>query len=202
MSFLKRKNKKIYLKNSPVTIGIAGIDCKIGTTSFSILTAAYLSEICGYKTAVVMPKVTDGDGVFERISETVSEEKRYEKYYTVNNIDFFYEIDTAFICGTGYDYIVIDYGRLTDFILNDFVRNICKIVVGSCQIWHRKAFEQSLRLLEQIKDNREWIYVVQGTDKDISLLNKTKNIKAVKMPYIENSMKITNISLEFFEKIM
>lgn len=202
--FVKRKNKikENSLENSPVTIGVIGTDYKIGTTSFAFLMATFLCEIRGHKVAMVMIKESDTSGVYSKISLSVSEDRKYEKYYMIGNIACFLNIDDALMYGEKYDYIIIDYGKISNSILKDYLRNIHKIVVTSCQLWHAPSNDKAFNILENIKESKNWLYVVQGTDKDIGLLSKTRNLFAVKMPYIENSMKITNISLEFFNKII
>ena len=123
--FLKRTNKikENSLENSPVTIGVTGTDYKIGTTSFAFLLATFLCEIRGHKVAMVMIKESDTSGVYSKISLSVSEDRKYEKYYMIGNIACFLNIDDALMYGEKYDYIIIDYGKISNSILKDYLRN-------------------------------------------------------------------------------
>ncbi|MDE6209337.1 MAG: hypothetical protein K2M73_06650 [Lachnospiraceae bacterium] len=203
LSVKKRKKHHLlvdFSESKTKTIGIMGADRSIGVTTVSISLATYLAEIYHKRIAVVMYSSNrNSDSTYKKIADYSKSDMNKTGVLKEDKIDYYENICLVDIYVKEYDYIIIDYGKTSKEKIEDFVKNIYKIVIISLQAWKLESSNRMMSSLKDLEDSRTWLYIVQGTKREVK---KYRRINMVQMPYIENSMKVTNISLEFFENII
>lgn len=203
LSVKKRKKQHLladFTESKTKTIGIMGADSSIGVTTVSVSLATYLAEIHHKKIAVVMYSGgQNSDSTYKKIVEYKKINTNYSEDLRKDRVDYYENISIVDLYAKEYDYIIIDYGKISKEKIEDFVKNIYKIVILSLQVWKLENSNKVMSCLERFSDSRTWLYIAQGTKREVKEYRK---VNIVQMPYIENSMKVTNISLEFFENII
>ena len=196
----RRKNSAVSLGRSEnIHIGIMGLSESVDTTTIGLALASYLSEIKDYKVAYIDVSSRKSIGYLSRLDNVTKES---EDGFSIGKLDFIDGKLTEEIYSCKYDVDLFDYGFEKYPNASNFVNMTIKILVGSMQCFKQDTCIKSLEKILNISGSDTWVYIIQGEEKEIAKLAKKYEIMVLQMPYIENSMKQNNISVEFFEKII
>lgn len=124
-----------------MTVGIAGIAHAVGTTHFSVLTALYLAEVRGFRTALV--GWNPGDA-FRKMGDVYGQRKAGKTHdfapemYRLREADVYTDADAKLMIRlkeAGYAFCVIDFGVFRAEIHDEFFRSGRKFLVASGSRW-------------------------------------------------------------------
>lgn len=116
-------------KKYPKTVSVAGTQNRIGTTTQALQMCLYLNFL-GYKVCYIEYNKTELLQCLKKI--LYDDIKDNGNYITYKGIDMYYSLSREEECYFTYDYVVYDYGNISDkmeekFLLND----VCILVAGT-----------------------------------------------------------------------
>lgn len=180
-------------------IGVAGSRRGVGATHFCILTANYLSGFLRKKTAVLE---WNRHGDFERIERICTGKNKKETKFSVLDTDYYKcagQNELITCMESGYHYIVIDFGRLTEENQGEFLRCEKRVLIGSFSEWQEEEFLLSLR--NRKKAERGWIYAAAfGSAETRREVKRKLRIPVFSIPFIADAFTVTPIVLKFFRE--
>ena len=188
----------------PFMVGIAGSSRGVGTTHFSIMTAAYLSGVLGKRTALLE---RNDSGDFARMEEVLEAHSVLK-----NNGRSFNILEISFIKGTGahafsdlansdFDTVVVDFGNNFDAARPEFLLCQRKFLVGSLAEWKLAAF---LELIEGKKRSEGfWEYFACSGSRELETeLKRYPGIVIRRIPRTEDALSVTGEAMDFFGKFL
>ncbi|MBQ1192752.1 MAG: hypothetical protein IIX45_01365 [Lachnospiraceae bacterium] len=181
------------------TIGVIGADHGVGATGIAIAMATYLSEIKKSRVAILE---MGGNRTVQKLSAISGVEMKDNGCFRLKGIDYYENSSLLNLLNNTYDYIIMDIEEINDRAVEEFVKCTYKLFVGSLQLWKREMCLKQIERFRNISGSDGWLYIIHGSYKEVCKLSKEKRIDMVHMPFIEDSMKVSDISLEFFEKII
>lgn len=189
---------------APLMVGVAGSSRGVGTTHFSIMTAAYLSGVLGKKTALLE---RNDSGDFARIEEVFETHPVLKKNGCSFNI-----LEISFIKGPGshafsdlansdFDTVVVDFGNNFDAARPEFLLCRKKFLVGSLAEWKLAAF---LELIEGKKHSEGlWEYFACSGSRELETeLKRYPGIVIRRIPRTEDALSVTGEAMDFFGEFL
>lgn len=194
---------KTGIKN-PVFIGIAGSSQGVGTTHFSIMTAAYLSGVLG-KHTVLLERNDSKD--FGRIQEVLKGRmvlKEKGSSFNILEISFIKEASTeAFskLANSDADVVVVDFGNDFETVKTEFLLCQRKFLVGSLAEWKLPQF---LSLAEGKRPSEGiWEYFTASGSRELEMgLKHYPGIMVRRIPRTEDAFSVTGEVMDFFGKFL
>lgn len=198
----QREQKKAVQNLS--CIGIAGGAPSVGSTHFSILTAAYLSGVQQKKTVVLE---------WERTDTFVNLEKILSKKVVTNEKEHTFNILGIFFCREngqkallscmeqGFETVVIDFGCCRESFLEEFLRCDRKFLVCSGSDWQTAA---SIRWMTG-EYARRWRveYVASfGAEETLRMAETYLKVPIRRIPFSPDAFAVNGEIMDFFGRFL
>lgn len=194
-----KKNRTKYT----ITIGLIGADSHVGVTHLTIMLANYLASKEKYKVAVVDLSEQNSLTVLKELYEECYQEKTLisQNMFQIHKVDYYCHAtqrDIANILHMGYEYILLDFGRVCRDSYNyEILRCHKRILVGSCCEWQQATFQQAIEKQKISNDNGEWKFATFLGIKEIRcILERKYHICIHKVPYEEDPFCLSRSHFE------
>ncbi len=194
--------KRIMCESEFYNIGVLGIDKGEGVTSLSVGMASYLREMRCQKTALAE---MNREGAFDDIRDTYFGKEYKENPFEIFKIDYFSRTGKsqyANICNMGYQYIVTDFGNEYLKCMEDFLRCDKKIVMGSVNLWKYRKYLEFYDYVKNFPGIRNWLFILSGDEEDIRMIHNRFGIKVLNKQHVMNPYQISDVEVEYYEKIL
>lgn len=191
--------RKSRRKNYTITIGITGADNHTGVTHLTIMLANYLVSKERCKVAVVDLSQQNSLMVLQKLYDERSEESPscllLDNKFRIHRVDYYSQAtqrDIANILQLGYEYVVIDFGRVCSSDYNyEILRCHRRILIGSCCEWQQETFKQAIEKQQRLEDHGKWKYAAfLGVEEIRQKLEKRYRICINKIPYEEDPFRL------------
>lgn len=148
----------------------------------------YLSNKCGRKTCYVELNATD------EISYASGELSHI-------GVDFFPSVTLQAlpkILNLNYDYIILDFGTLNQYTMNEYERCNYKYAICPLQPWKKRSLENFLEMLQKNNNKyREHITLIGYTE-----IKEFKSKDIIGIPFFQNPFQITSNEFIHLEKVL
>jgi hypothetical protein len=167
------KNRDLILEKK-ICIGIVATSSAVGLTHTAILLYTYLSSFLKRKTAYIEMKDIGG--------------------FNTEKQNFFLNLsiaEIAYLKEKGYNYIIIDYGKLDSKNREDFLRCDIRIIMTSLSEWKINNFINLLEMEDKrILDSYVFLHAF-GEDKIKRKIERRYKIDIVKILYSQSPFVVT-----------
>ena len=180
----------------PVTIGVAGVLKRIGTTYTALSIASFLSD--NYKVAVL--EIGGDSPVLLHIQNSYDVEMNKDKSFMFKNIHYFpfqRDFNMSSLMNFEFDYIIFDLGVYESCNKNEFWRSNLRIMVCGSRVWELAPLELFFKE-NQRNDNVNYIFSFtdDSTFKDIS--KAISPLKCFQAPYNPTSFVLIDSQKELY----
>lgn len=187
-----------------ICVGIAGSTASVGSTHFSILTAAYFSGVLQKRTAVLEWNPTD---TFQNLEKILSKKVvTNERDHTFNILGIFFcrrnGMEALLSCmESGFEAVVIDFGCYQEQFREAFLRCERRFLVCSGSDW--QLFKTTDCLLRMHARKRTVEYVASfGSDETLRMAETYLKVPIRRIPFSPDAFAVTGEILDFFGRFL
>ncbi len=132
-----------------------------------------------------------------------------QNFFTIYDVDYYPLVSHQKIpdlMNAGYQYLILDFGVITESAFNEFIRCSRKFIIGSLSPWKRVSTYGFFQSYDLEKISESFLFLVSYTNNaDIVKLSRKVNIPRKyiqEIPFFENPFHITKEQFSFFEKLL
>lgn len=196
-----RTGKNIYKTQPTVTIGILGTGAAVGTTHLAFMLAVFLSSVMGRTTALV----EHNDSQCFRQAEIILRNLKTRNISKIKKISIFKHTDDqelSKIIESGFEYVVVDFGK--NFLEAKSLFYMCtsKMIVGSLSLWRIQEYVEFLVRREKEGARAHWAYLATSPIQEGQQYLKHKlGIRVQVIPFEPDPFSLGKDSLDFLQSL-
>lgn len=198
---MEKKKTTIFPEEKSRLIGIGGTGEHVGCTHFAIMMLNYLAGFRRRKAALLE---WNRSGDFEKIEIVCTGKSRVQKPYRVLEADYYKAAgpkELAEVLKQQYNDILIDFGRLDEVQLAEFLRCEKQFVIGSFSEWQESGFREFVR--QNGTGKTSWSYLaVFGSEETRKEFMRRPGIFTRRIPFSADAFSVTKECGQFFDKLI
>mgnify|MGYP006920172968 CR=1 FL=1 len=184
------------------TVALLGINRGAGVTYTGMLLSNYFGTERRIKTAFLE---CNDHRDFERLQASYEWNKEDGYSFSFDRVTYYKNVapnDISGILSEDYGCYILDFGTDFNFWKEEFMRCGTKIIIGDRAVWNRYKAVEFLKLLEDIRGNGNWIYMIPCAGKrDLIRLSKETGKKFIKIPYEQDSALLSEETVKLFLRL-
>ena len=193
-------------RNYSISIGITGMDSRVGVTHLAIMLANYLVSKERCQAAVVDRSQSGSLAVLQEIYDECAQTRKDSacQCFQLHKVDYYSQAtkkDIADILHMGYEYVIYDFGK-NELSHSDYeiLRCHMKILVGSCCEWQQEVFHSVMEQEEFMEQKKQWRFAAfLGSDAIRRGLEKRYHIKIHTIPFERDPFLLHQNHFEAFQ---
>lgn len=184
------------------SIGVVGSDRGVGVTHTAIAMAMYCRHVIGVKTALYEWNETDAFSDIESICKT---KKLDNKSYRLHDIDIYKDGslgDYLNVAQMDYEYIIIDFGKLSEDNRAHISRcQRCEYVVSLSEWKIDKSMELLLMPCERSIDRQDYLTVF-GSEENAKKIKRRFRKDIIRVPYSADAFILSSDMYNVLKSIL
>lgn len=173
-----------------ISIGIVGSDSGVGVTHLSIMLANYLASKKQRSVAAADFSESRSYEVLHRLYEDMMPEEIDNPSFRIHQVDYYsgiVPIDIAMLLQMGYEYVIMDLGRMCSRSLEEAKRCHIRILLGGCCEWRKNHLMDAIE--RWILPEREFVWQIAaflGIDTVKEQIEHQFAVQIQRIPYEED----------------
>jgi len=190
--------KKEYSKLKQfLTIGIAGTESRIGTTTQSLLICSFFNAM-NIKACYIS---ADNKETVKTIENYAELDSRNETMITYKGIDIYKKSASVEAINFGYAFYIYDFGELNDENLDNFISKDIKIIVSGSKMWEVDNLFDMIDKLQKLKEISYLINFTAQEEQKAFLSNMRQYEKTTYFPEYTPNPFATDVNLSLYHRI-
>jgi hypothetical protein len=199
---LFKKLSRIGYQNSHEVIGIIGTHHGVGVTHTALMLAFYFGGELGRKTAILE---CNSNQDMELIREAYEWKYNEEGQFYFQNVTCYERVEKEEffdILARDYECIIVDFGRGSDWTLQEFLRCTKRIVISGRSAWDLAKLERFTIDNHGLGIGESCCYLIpQADNKTITTISNKIKRKTWAVPFNSEPTRLNEESYYFFKKI-